>query len=421
MEKRIEELENRIILNPKDISALRALGNIYSDELSDFYDKQKYEEILRRIIRIDPDDIDATTSLTILESQNGLADLDIDYDTARSGRVVVSSSADAVITKDVMDYIRKPRYFSIIIFAVNILIILAILSITFVRPFVFGVRDRQIADMNTSPSDVIVIEVSPMSEFDGLKKTDIIRQRGRQVEKSMFNSVEYAPSNWVFGGIKDGKPWIGADNFVCHDDSAPGIIKNGDSAVSRLVNNPSMLIGVNPVKSWNFSSKKYNRNDYPVCKNRRILFEPARITYSPAYNLITAEINIDPVIVDSNRLIFTFLGLNARDLGYNYGYVYNYTNIRFENPNNISTGLYEFADYIGLGQSCGIPGGCNNICPMQDRLFFLFGDENYHSISSGRAIVDFKLWKERPRSVNSRPDIYYRIIFRMRQYYKPSA
>ena len=420
MEKRIEELENRIINNPNDIDALRALASIYKDADSDFYDRNKYEEILKRINRLDPNNIEVKTDLDLLESEKRLEQLGIEYDTRSTGRVVVDSSENG-ISADIMTFLSQRRYVSIIIFTINVMLLLAIIGTTVVHPFIFGIRDRQIVDIYGQALDSSNLELNSTSEFDGLYKKDIIGMRRRYVERSMFNSPDYSPSNVVFGEIQDRKPWFGTENFICHDSSKPEMIKNGDSYVSRMINNPAMLIAVNPAGTWDFANWKYKMEEYPLCSNPRALFMPASISYSPRYNMITTVFDVDDSIIKGNNFSFTFIGLNARDLGYKFGYVYNYYNIRFEDPNyNISTSPYEFQDYLAVGSSCGIKGGCNNICPVQNSLFFFFGDERYHEFNDDRAIVDFKLWKERPFATYSRPDIYYRIIFMKRSEWRNS-
>ena len=110
MEKRIEELENRIINNPNDIDALRALASIYKDADSDFYDRNKYEEILKRMNKLDPNNIEVKTDLDLLS-------LGIEYDTRTIGRVVVDSSENG-ISADVMTFLQQRRYVSIIIFII---------------------------------------------------------------------------------------------------------------------------------------------------------------------------------------------------------------------------------------------------------------------------------------------------------------
>ena len=418
--KRIEELENRIITDPYDIDALRALASIYNDSSSDFYDRNKYEEILKRINRLDPNNIEVKTDLDLLESEKRLEQLGIEYDTRSTGRVVVDSSENG-ISADVMTFISQRRYVSIIIFTINVMLLLAIIGTTVVRPFIFGIRDRQIANIEEQAQDSSRLELNSTSEYDGLYKKDIIGQRRYYVEKSMFNSPDYSPSDAVFGGIKDGKPWYGTENFVCQDSSKPEIIKNGDSYVSRMINNPAMLIAVNFAEGWDFANFKYKMEEYPLCSNTRALFMPASISYSPRYNMITTVFDVDNSITSDNNLSVSFEALNARDLGYKYGYVYNYNNIRFKDPNyNISTSPYEFQDYLAVGSSCGIKGGCNNICPVQNSLFFFFGNERYHEFIDDRAIVDFKLWKERPFATYSRPDMYYRIIFMKRSKWRDS-
>ena len=404
-EKRIAELENRIINNPNDINALLELQEIYLDINSPFYDKQKSDEIFKRISRLELYKKDNIEELLKIEN-------DEESYSNIGGRTVINSKEN-VITEDVIKYVKRPRILGILVFIVDIILILFVLSITVLQPVVFRNHDRQIADMTEAPADNVLIPVNELSELDGAYKRDVYSIRRRYVEKSMFNNPGYQPSDVVFGGIQDGKPWYGTENFICYDSTKDAYLRAaGNSYVSRLINNPSFLIGLDLPYVWD--SAKFGGKEYKICSNPRMLFIPKKITYSKSLNLITAELDVDSMVIHDD-LKYMLNGTNARDLGYKYGYVYNYTNIRFADPeHNASRNLYEFRDYLAVGSSCGIQGGCNNLCPMQEELMFYFGDERWHEFNGSKAIIDFKLWKERPQSVFFRPDMYYRIIFNKR-------
>ena len=93
--------------------------------------------------------------------------------------------------------------------------------------------------------------------------------------------------------------------------------------------------------------------------------------------------------------------LNARDFGYEYGYLIEAKNIEFKSPENIGTMVHKFRNYIHVGGSCGIAGGCNNGSPFQNELVF--------KIDAYPAEMTLHLFKERPKEKHSNPDVIYQI------------
>ena len=72
-------------------------------------------------------------------------------------------------------------------------------------------------------------------------------------------------------------------------------------------------------------------------------------------------------------------------------------------PVNISKEIYRFKDFVHVGASCGVQGGCNNISPHQTEL-------DYRLLHLP-AEMTIKLWKEKPMNPYMKADIYYRIRF----------
>ena len=310
-----------------------------------------------------------------------------------------------------IEYLNSIRPAGIGVLALNIIGLIVIAWFNFVPAIIWPNNDSEIIKLSEIPNSQ-EIEVNNLSELDGYSKSQVYSLRKRYVADSIFDINNYEPNEQVFGGVQDGKYWYGTENLICYDKSKSPLLRaEGDSYVSRLINNPAMLIGLDLPYVWNITGQK---KTFRVCTNGALLFIPDSITYSPEYNLITVKIKTEKRSLYSKNysLKFMFNGLNARDLGYKWGYAYNKQNIQFvDNENAIDKKAYEFRDYIAVGGSCRIEGGCNNLCPMQDRLMFFFRDEHTERFSGNSARIDFKLWKEKPNNVLARPDIYYRIIF----------
>ena len=104
------------------------------------------------------------------------------------------------------------------------------------------------------------------------------------------------------------------------------------------------------------------------------------------------------------RYVIQLSGLNARDFGYDYMYIFDEKNIKmYSEYNNATEDISTFRDYIHLGGSCKYKDGCNNISPMQNNLMF--------SVTHLPAEINIKLWKKKPINKYVKADMYYRIIF----------
>ncbi len=235
------------------------------------------------------------------------------------------------------------------------------------------------------------VPVNPMSNFNYKTKKEIYEQRKFYVEKSMFKNLRYVPSEEVFGLIEDNKPWISIDAISCYD----GLSKKnkGLSEESRFINNPTLLLGVERISFDKKPKEQCSSIDYLV---------PVKISYSKDENMITVMYEIS----EYKGLLKNFVikALNARDLGFKYGFIDVENNTAFVSPENITKNIYGFKDYIHLGMACGIKGGCNNGSPYQPELDF--------TITAFPASLHINLWKKYPKNKNQKPDINYLIIFR---------
>ena len=326
-----------------------------------------------------------------------------------SEKVIIGEGEGSL--NSVINYLRERHWLGIIVFVIDIVILLAILCTTVLPSIIFQNNDYLVQNMRVQPENSQRIEFNQLTDYDGYSKTDIYNLRKKYVNRSMFKSDNYEPNEDVFGRLQDGKYWLGTENLRCRaipNDAAH--ISTGDSYVSRLINNPAFLVGVDLSMGWNTPEPE----KYRVCSDKKMLLIPNSISYSRDLNMITAVIPVNKIVIGVESP-YILNGLNARDLGFKYGYVFNKENIEFANKtSSIDKELYTFKDYLSVGGSCGIEGGCNNIFQRHNNLMFYFGDEYRLRLDSTRAIIDFKLWKEKPVSVLSKPDMYYRLIFEKR-------
>jgi hypothetical protein len=81
----------------------------------------------------------------------------------------------------------------------------------------------------------------------------------------------------------------------------------------------------------------------------------------------------------------------------------------FTDSDNIGTRAVEFQNFIHLGGSCGVEGGCNNGSLRQSYLEFKQAETDY-SYSNGEIYI--KLWRNEPSSVKNDADLVEKIIIR---------
>lgn len=249
-------------------------------------------------------------------------------------------------------------------------------------------------------SDVIEIKVNGMRNFSGKTKADIYKIRKHYVSKSIFKSKDYEPNEEVFGKIEDRLPWRSIFTEVCCVGLKP-VETRGWSEESRYIDNPAMLIGLDTMAI---------RDEHQArCDGTLAWVIPYRMTYSPKEKLITAYYSNLQMLSAS----YDIETINAQDFGYKYGKMYPKNKTYFLDKNdNISKNIYEFRDFIHRGQSCGVPGGCNNMSPYVKGYVFapLLGVPGTYC-SFFNHTIDFKLWKQKPKNSDVTPDMTYRIVF----------
>lgn len=227
-------------------------------------------------------------------------------------------------------------------------------------------------------------------------KKEIYDIRKKYVEKSIFANSSYEPSEEVFGMIVDNKPWYSFS--ICRKPSGEAQV-DGPSEEARFIVNPSVLVGLEYPFLWS------DRQDSAFCTNPKNLMLPTAVSYYKSKNEIIVKYAKFP-FESKGGYFYDFNGLNAADFGYRYAYVdlsKSTIKARFDEPENITNSVIEFQNFLHLGSSCGVSGGCNNGSPRQ--MFLEFHVEDFSASE-----IYIKLWRSRPNSYNDRPDIAERII-----------
>lgn len=236
-------------------------------------------------------------------------------------------------------------------------------------------------------------------------KKEILDLRKQYVQNSFFANPNYQPSEEIFGGIVDGKPWVKFSN--CFQDDGTSNV-DGKSYVGLFIANPSF-----PVLISYFYRYYENDNSEWVqwfCKN-----SPKRLLpYVAYYHKDKKEIEVlyPKLIKTYNNKLYEFTGLNAKDFGYRYMYIdkaKSSYNIKFPAKDNVSNQIYEIQDYIHLGNSCKVKGGCNNISPYQPYFEFSVDEDSDNSPKGSQLYI--KLWKNKPVSPDADADLAEKMMF----------
>ncbi len=259
---------------------------------------------------------------------------------------------------------------------------------------------------------VFNIGLNGLTELDYTTKKQIYEIRTRRINEYPFLAPRgYTPRSDVFGGIVDGKPWWGILGLSFYGPGRKGI--EGDSLQSLYIENPYLLVGLDEGFAYIVDEKRAESRGleptpiYPM---------PVSLVWAKQGDWAKAVFNITELRAQQNKFVSSanllqnlqFVAYNARDLGFNYLYL-----VPEKSPNinvlskGTVTGFFSqtskkpllIKHFIHRGDSCGYPGGCNNISPHQSEFVI-----RYYSLPA-RAYL--KMWREKPDSVEEEPDMVY--------------
>ena len=259
-----------------------------------------------------------------------------------------------------------------------------------------------IPDDPYNPPGNIDIRYIYLDSFNGKTKEEILKLRKQYVATSIFANNYYEPSEEVFGEIESGKPWIA--NNICLDPETSASRTIGTSEESRFISNPSILVALE-------HPFNYEENNYQWCTNDVNTMQPEKVLYNDITNEISVFYKKLPFTTE-NGSFYTFNGLNARDFGLKYAYVdlsKSTYQPEFANEENVSNTVTEFQNFIHVGNSCGVEGGCNNGSPHQPMLNFYYNREMAHG---EYGTIYIKLWRNPPASPEDEADIIEKIILK---------
>ncbi|MCL2335440.1 MAG: hypothetical protein FWC57_05190, partial [Endomicrobia bacterium] len=168
--------------------------------------------------------------------------------------------------------------------------------------------------------DVTEFKVNAPINFNYKTKAEIYGIRKKFVAESLFKNPDYTPSKTVFSKIADGKQWITLEYEYYDKNSSEGY-----SEESRFINNPTALIMLDiPFSSVN-AGKYWGEDMYLLPKS--ISYHKEENTIKTAYSLQKFFSELHPGL--KNEFLCFLNGLNARDFGYPWVFVYQSDNVTF--------------------------------------------------------------------------------------------
>ena len=288
----------------------------------------------------------------------------------------------------------KKLYTAFFVLIVSVLFILVLIKAEDMDYAFFNKKEAKFSIANNNIKQIKINQPTPLSYKT---KAEVYELRKKYVADSVFASDDYEPSEAVFGQIEDNKPWVSVNG--CRYNHEPAVV-DGPSEETRFLNNPSVLIGI----SYPYYLPFQQNN--PKCT--QIDF-PFKAEYNQKQKEITVYYKDELLKYANNKYIINeqmLDGTNARDLGYPYAFVSlnKSQNIKFISETNISNSIAEFQNFIHLGGSCAVEGGCNNGSPRQEELVFTKEKQKE------QAVIYIKLWKNRPLTPSEPADVKEKII-----------
>ncbi|MBF0547537.1 MAG: hypothetical protein HQM08_24065 [Candidatus Riflebacteria bacterium] len=243
------------------------------------------------------------------------------------------------------------------------------------------------------PKERVSIEINPMIELDFKAKDEVFDIRKKYVAKyPKFVKNTYQPSQYVFGRIVDKAAWWGIEGLYFYGPGKQSI--EGPSEESRFIANPLLLVGLCEFNAYPLSAIS-GRKDLSYPKPFNLFWEPEKLAFTVKYDVKTYfRYFVRYNLPDRDQL--DLISYNARDLGFEYLYIFPKTssNVEFLNPPGKAVRITQF---LQLGSSCGYPGGGNNMNFEQNNMRI--------KIAQLPAKIHIGLWRDQPADISTQPDI----------------
>ncbi|MBN1583997.1 MAG: hypothetical protein JXA89_25030 [Anaerolineae bacterium] len=243
------------------------------------------------------------------------------------------------------------------------------------------------------------VDLQPLDELDFKSKAEVYRLRSESVARyPQLIAGTYRPSDAVFGQIVNGLPWWGTLGLAHYGKGEQSI--EGPSEQSRSVLNPFLLAVSEFYLMWDAEIVKKAQAQGPDCP---LYCHPYDLRWFPTS--AQAEVTYSAACLEwNNAYYFSLLAYNARDWNLNYIFV-SYSDSRNITKADLPATAYLNPQYLHRGNSCGYPGGCNNISPTTPQI------DNIQ-ITAWPAEIVIWFWQDDPGPVLASPDMTFVIHYK---------
>lgn len=242
----------------------------------------------------------------------------------------------------------------------------------------------------------VSIDIQPPAELDWKSKSKVLQLRSAAVQQHPeLLATEYMSDEAVFGQIVDGLPWWGMEGEFFYWKGEKSIA--GPSEESRFILNPYLLVAADFYDWWQGRIAEAELSTFPLtCLPHDLHWWPQEAR---------AEVTYDAECVKRGQnYTFDLIAYNARDFNLNYIFV-SYPDSLNITKAEIPAEPFANPQFIHRGNSCGYPGGCNNMSPYTPEI-----DEI--EITALPAQVIIWLWQHKPASPGQTPDMTFVLHFR---------
>lgn len=256
----------------------------------------------------------------------------------------------------------------------------------------------------------IDISIVAPADFNFKPRAEIFRWRAQEIMKhpELLNG-SYALTKAVFGSVEDKKPWWGIYGQGYYGPGQNSI--KGPAEESRFILNPFLLVGEAMI--CGLDKSKVSEQDL-INRKFPMFYSPSNLRWWPSqgraevtYEISAYKSQLAAMLGFSNWTVasnISFEAINARDLGLKYFYIPPSwaKNIEVGSPMIKPMALNQF---VHCGNSCGYPGGCNNMSPRCEQL------DNFR-FTNLPARISIMFWKAPPTTGSEKPDMVYTMNYR---------
>ena len=283
---------------------------------------------------------------------------------------------------------KSSLWLAIIILAILAAILEIVMLFNAPRP-----NQNALAVGGESKVDSLEVAIQQPMELDFKSKAEVLQMRSDIVQKyPQLLARGYTPSDEVFGQIVDGLPWWGLVGQIYYGKGNNSI--EGESEETRFILNPYLLVAAD---FWTSGSMDAVSALSFYCAPYNLRWRPRE-----AY----AEATYSAACVDGPRHApyFDLIAYNARDFNLTYIYV-SYADSLNLTKSEAPPKAYANPQFIHRGNSCGYPGGCNNMSPQTPEI------ERIKILGYPASLVIW-LWRDEPSSIEQPADMTFIIHLR---------